>query len=155
MERIVRGPGHDIWIETLERPFAFRSPFDGEDFVLLLVDGLGAVPEERATLGGELVRQGCRYAVCAGLESSKWEDAVDWAFVSTDPDFHPPDDRFVMTTRHEGEAVSEVVGWFLRSTAFDDFTPANFLVLLIGSQPAVEVEIRRAVARLAGGWSPP
>jgi hypothetical protein len=149
MEHVVQCPDHDVWLESLERPYVLDSPFQGDDFVVLLVvNDPGVTEDERASLSAQVVRQGCRYAVCAGHECSAWDDAIDWAFIGSDPNFDPPNGRFVMTTWHEHDPLSDVLEWFRWNTTFGDFTPKNFLVLLLGVNRAVESEIRQALVRL-------
>ncbi len=102
MRQVVHFAGRDIRFECLERPFEFCSPFEGEDFVLLLfVKDTTITPAEQASLSNQMIRQGCRYAVCAGHHCSTWDDSIDMAFLGTDANFNPPDERFVMTTWHE------------------------------------------------------
>ena len=148
MEHVARGPDYDVWLDSVDRPFKFHSPFSGDDFVVMLVVNDITITEgERAALSTDIVRQGCRYAVSTGHGCSNWDDALDWAFLETDPSFNPPDDRFVMTTWHENDPLEEVVRFFRWNTAFDDFTPKNFIVIFLGQDPLIEAETRRALAQ--------
>lgn len=148
MDRLTSGPDRDVWVDVQSaRPFAFRSPFGGADFVLMLVDGVGVVDGEQHALGAEIIRQGCRYAVCAGRGCSSWDDTIDQAYLETDPDFNPPDDRFVMTSWHVEWDAPDIADFFLRLTSFGDFTAERFLVLLLGATPEVEREVRAELAR--------
>lgn len=149
MENMVRCSGFDVWLDTLDRPFNFHSPFLGDDFVVMIVVNDTTITEdERAELSAEIVRQGCRYAVCTGHGCSTWDDAIDFAFLETDPNFNPPDDRFVMTTWHENDSIEEVVEFFRLYTAFDDYTPKNFMVILLGQNQVIEADTRRALAQV-------
>ena len=148
MEHLAKGPDYDVWLDSLDRPFKFHSPFSGDDFVVMLVVNDITITEgERAELSTNIVRQGCRYAVCTGHGCSTWNDVIDMAFLETDPNFNPPDDRFVMTTWHDDEPLEEVVTYFWLNTAFDDFTPKNFVVLLLGQDTVSEAKTRRALAQ--------
>ncbi len=148
MENAVRCGDFDVWLDTLNRPFKFHSPFLGEDFVVMLVVNDTTIAEgERAELSGEIVRQGCRYAVSTGHGCSSWDDAIDIAFLETDPNFNPPDDRFVMTSWHENDSIEGVVEFFRSCTAFDDYTPKNFMVIFLGQNQKVEEDTRRALAQ--------
>jgi len=148
MEHLARSSGCDVWFESLERPFLFRSPFQGGEFVLMLVvNDTGITPDEQIALSTLIVRQCCRYAVCAGHECSTWDDSIDLASVSIVLSNEPSDDLLVMTTWHENQPIEDVVEWFRWSTSFEDFTPKNFLVLLLGENRATESEVRQALVR--------
>ncbi len=114
---------------------------------MLVVNDITMTHYEQAFLSNQIIQQGCRYAVCAGHQCSTWDDSIDMAFLGTDPDYNPPDDRFVMTTWHEEEPLADVVEWFRWSTSFDDFTPKNFLVLLLGENQDAKSEVKRALLR--------
>ncbi|MBX9626749.1 MAG: hypothetical protein K2X82_23310 [Gemmataceae bacterium] len=139
---------YDVWVSRIDRPFSLSAPFGGEEFALLLVVADPVVSdEERAAISNQIVRQGCRYAVCAGYDCPRWDDAIDWAHLGTDPDFTPPDERFVMTTWHEHDSLEEVA-YFLRwTTAFDRFVPRHFLALVLGGSADDEARIRSAVEK--------
>lgn len=146
MEHLARSPTYELWLEILERPFLFRSPFLGDDFVVMLIaNDTSITPDEQFALSLQIVEQGCRYAVCYGYECSTWDDSIGMAFLSTDPNYNPSDDRFVMTTWHKNEPLEDVVSWFRWLTSFADFTPKYFLVLLVGYSPAIESEIRQTL----------
>ena len=104
--------------------------------------------EDRARVTEQLVKQGCRYAVCAGHECEIWHDLIDWAFLETDTDFQPPNEKFVMTTWHEGESVEEVSEFFALNTSFDNFVAKNFLVLFIGRDKDLEERAAEAIKGL-------
>lgn len=141
--------GEVLLTQLRTRPFQFRSPFAGEDFVLLLVVAARFIsPEEQAELSSSIVAENCRYAVCWGHRCSSWDDSIDFAFMSTDPNFDPPDERDVMTTWHEHETLEETAWFFMWSTTFDDFVPQNFLaVVLGGSENALDAA--RSAIRLS------
>lgn len=146
MTPIVRADNRDVWFGRLERPFAFESPFGGQEFVLLLVTaGGGVTAGEQAAICDQIVRQGCRYAVCAGPDCELWHDNLDDAFLSTDPNFDPPEEREMMTSWHDGEPLVDVVWFFLNCTSFDSFIAERFLILAIGIDAAAEREVIDAV----------
>jgi len=130
----------------LQRPFDFCSPFGDQDFALLLFarDAALSADEQRA-LSNAFVAQGCRYAVCAGLEPSSWDDSIDEAYLAMTPAGDARDPRFVMTSWHEDEPIEEVAAFFVGCTSFDDFVPARFLVVCLGGNQADEVALRRTV----------
>ena len=63
-----------------------------------------------------LVDSGCLYAVAWGNECEKWHDAVDWAVLETFDFGDIPDDKFVMTTWHADEPLSEAL-WYAENCA--------------------------------------
>lgn len=64
-----------------------------------------------------LVKGGCLYVVAWGVECEKWHDAVDRAVLETFDFGDIPDDKFVMTTWHSDEPLSEAL-WFAGNCAF-------------------------------------
>ena len=59
------------------RPFEIPSLWPGEAFALLLVvKAPDIAPDEQAALSRQIVASGCRYAVCTGVGSSGWDDAL-------------------------------------------------------------------------------
>lgn len=68
-----------LWPGRLSRPYSFAWPTGGAEFAVLLVVADTAVgPEERHSLSEQLVRSGCRYAVCFGPTSSEGMTASTW-----------------------------------------------------------------------------
>ena len=133
MEHFFSDGSRNAWAASLARPFVFKSPCDGEDFALLLVAFDESITaDEQSGLSDELVKRGCRYAVCAGSDCSSWDDSIDMAYLATDPGYAPPDDRFVMTTWHDDEPLGDVAEFFVRNTSFDRFEAKHFLVVCLG-----------------------
>jgi len=153
MQQLATKP--DVRLMTLRPPYQFESPFGGEGFVLLLHSDDRQVPtEEQAALAEQIVASGCRYVCCSGIACSNWHDAVDLAFIATDPNYHPPDERFIMTTWHERESVSDVAWFALHSTSFNDFVAERFLFVLLSPEPSRAEEFVAAVsAGLTSGFS--
>jgi hypothetical protein len=58
-----------------------------------------------------LVKSGCLYVVAWGVECEDWHDTVDWTVLEAFDFGDIPDDKFVMTTWHEDEPLSEAL-WF-------------------------------------------
>lgn len=54
-----------------------------------------------------IVGFGCRYMMAWGQNCSSWDDSVDWALLRNHDFSDVPDDRFVMTTWHDQETLSE------------------------------------------------
>lgn len=129
----------------IPRPFRFTSPFEGEEFVVLLyIDEKQIPPEEQEKLSDEIVAEGCRYAVCAGHLCSSWDDSIDMADLRRN-NMEINEKTFVMTSWHDDESLEDIVFHFLNVTWFDDFVPENFLITVVGSNPVVLENIRQEV----------
>lgn len=125
-----------VFVSRLVRPYAFQTPVPGQEYAAWVLSyDRAQTAHERDRISADLVASGCRYAVCSGFESSKWDDAVDLAFLNTSPEFAPPDERFVMTSWHDHESLREVAEFFVLNTSFDFFNPAAFVIVAIGDDP--------------------
>ncbi len=114
------------------------------------MDSLPRSNADRSRAGQDrdgLVASGCRYAVCSGYESWKWDDAIDLAFLDTSADFNPPDEKFVMTSWHDQESLQEVAQFFALNTSFDFFEPAAFVIVAVGDDAGTR-EAERLVREL-------
>ena len=54
-----------------------------------------------------LVDSGCLYMMAWGPGCSSWDDSVDWANIESFESGDIPEDRFVLTTWHEGQSLEE------------------------------------------------
>ncbi len=136
---IAHQDGQRVWL-VLQQNEQFQSPCPGEEFAALIaVYDNRVTNDNRNKISAALIEQGCRYGVCTGFECSLWDDALDWAYLATDPDYNPPRDRFVMTTWHEDEPLEDTIYYFLKLTVFDNFKPRNFVVLMLGDGPEEEI----------------
>lgn len=78
-----------------------------------------------------MVESGCLYFIAWGVACEAWHDAVDWAVLETFDFGEIPDDRFVMTTWHDNEALSDVL-WFAGNAAWHpDIDLADTLIVHI------------------------
>ncbi|WP_129647635.1 DUF7684 family protein [Peristeroidobacter agariperforans] len=128
-----------VFSNALSRPYAFRSPVPGTEYAAWIIShDRTQTAAERDKIAAELVGSGCRYAVCSGFEASKWDDAVDLAFLDTSAEFKPPDDRFVMTSWHCQEPLQDIAEFFVLNTSFDFFEPSAFVIVAIGDDPGVQ-----------------
>jgi hypothetical protein len=151
MLQMTKTDEYDLWFSQTDRPFSFSTPFSGQDFALLLVVADRAITDdERDAVSKEVVRQGCRYAVCTGHQCSKWDDSIDLAYLATNPDFSPPDEQFVMTTWHEGEPLEDVAHFFRWNTVFDDFIPQHYLILILGGDAGTAQQVRSSIEKWFG-----
>lgn len=63
-----------------------------------------------------LVSKGCLYFIAWGIDCEAWHNSVDWAVLENFDFGDIPDERFVMTTWHDKEPLSEVL-WFAGNAA--------------------------------------
>lgn len=63
-----------------------------------------------------LVKSGCLYFIAWGVDCEAWHDTVDWTNLEAFDFGDIPDDRFVMTTWHDKEPLSEAL-WFAGNCA--------------------------------------
>ncbi|WP_425618267.1 hypothetical protein NA78x_001970 [Anatilimnocola sp. NA78] len=149
MQQLATKP--DVRLMTLWPPYRFESPFAGKGYVLLLHSDDPNIPADaQSALADQIFATGCRYACCSGVACSSWDDAIDFAFIATDPNYQPSDERLLMTTWHERESLSEVVWFALNNTSFDDFVAERFLIVLLSPVGGREEEVRAAAAACAG-----
>ena len=142
---------------TLAAPYDFKSPFDPSEFAAWIIaadDAISAGMQHRLSM--DLVRQGCRYAVCSGVICSSWDDSIDVAAIELEHDGLLPSNRLVMTTWHENESAEEISEFFVEWAQSDDFVPERWLVLGIGAASKVSVAQAMALteARLASKRPP-
>ncbi len=76
-----------------------------------------------------LVKSGCLYMMAWGVECSSWDDSVDWANLSVVDLEDIPDDRFVMTTWHDNEPLTETF-WFAGFTAHHPTVPLEQVAII-------------------------
>lgn len=76
-----------------------------------------------------LVRSGCLFTLAWGHECSSWDDSVDYANLDAFEYGDIPDDKFVMTTWHDDEPLSEVL-WFAAHGATRSDVPLDLVVLV-------------------------
>jgi hypothetical protein len=86
-------------------------------FKAVLVAECEVTPEWRFQVCDWLVRSGCLYAMAWGSQGEAWHDDVDLAHIAMFKYEPAPDDKFVMTTWHDGEPLSEVF-WFSEMCAW-------------------------------------
>lgn len=85
-------------------------------FKAVLVAECEVAPEWRFRVCDWLVRSGCLYAVAWGVKCEAWHDDVDFAHIAMFNYEPAPDDKFVMTSWHAGEPLSEAF-WFCEMCA--------------------------------------
>ena len=132
-----------------ERPFRFVPPPVYEDYALLLVVAANDVtPEEQTSISRQIIASRARYVAAWGHECSTWDSSVDCAFLETDPNFTPPDEKFVMTTWHEKESLDGAFEFLWLCGIIDDGYPDTVCVFILGGDLRTEFQVRRAAVNL-------
>jgi hypothetical protein len=94
------------------------KPYDGgRPFRAIVVVEDAVEPEWQSVASKWLVDSGCVYMLAWGQRCSSWDTSVDLANLAAFDYGQIPEDRFVMTTWHEDEPLSEVF-WFAKNCAF-------------------------------------
>ena len=153
MEKLLDTPKRTVYLTTLERPFAFTSPFGEEKFALFLqINARDVSDDERKALSKALVDQGCRYACAVGHKGSTWDDSLDEAAVEEFLDEGEiPDDRFVTTTWREKEPLEDSLRVFRDAAFYDGSRPSKFVIVLLGANPGLETELAKSAEKLFTG----
>lgn len=109
-------------------------------FKAVLIVEEAVTPERQAAVSRWLVESGCLYLMACGDDCGTWADSVDRANREAFDCDEIPDDRVVITTRHEDEPLKEVF-WFSKHTAMHPCFPLDDIVLLHLSPIARQREI--------------
>ena len=86
-------------------------------------------PERRTEISEWLVKSGCLYMMAWGPDSSTWDDSVDQANLDVVGYQEIPESKFVMTTWHDNEPLSEVF-WFCKRGAIHPAVELETVLLL-------------------------
>lgn len=141
MIQILSPPPVDLRLVQLHRPYVVPDLFKGQDFALLLLTTCGEYTDkERTMVCDEIVRQRCRYVVCAGEECEHWHNWIDETYVfATIREGTEPDG--MTTTWHENESLESIFCFFRDCAVFDEVRPRRLLVLILGGAPEMGHEV--------------
>jgi hypothetical protein len=140
---VVEDAGRELWLGEVDSSARLVSPPGGSTFALMLVAFKRASDVEMHRVARALIDQGCRYAVCAGVDSEAWETAFDEADLETNPQCNP--DRLVTTTSHAAKPLEDVAAFVFSCTAVDGYEPTRFVVASIGAEADDQLRLRTAV----------
>ena len=142
MKLVAQQGDRRFWFLRLEPPYETSVPSFVSPFVaIVFACDPDITSEQQANISAQLVAKDCRYTLAWGTNASSWHDSVDIAFINTDPDFSPPNDRHVMTTCHNNETIHDVVWFALMNTNFDSHEFHDYLALMIGANPDIEAQL--------------
>ena len=91
-------------------------PVEARPHRVVLIAQQAARQDWRNEVASWLVASGCLYFIAWGVDCEAWHDAVDWTVLEALDFGDIPDDRFVMTTWHDKEPLSEAL-WFAGNCA--------------------------------------
>ncbi len=86
-----------------------------------------------------------------GIDATNWDTSVDYAFIASDPNYDPPDERFLMTTWHDNESISELVWFACNGTNFGLHEFRDYMFILIGEDTAIESELLTSLRDVMSG----
>lgn len=115
---------------------------DGAPWRVVVIAEMGVDPRWQAQVSTWMVRSGCLYMMAWGEDCSSWDDMVDWALIE---EFHfedIPEERFVMTTWHEGCALAEVFHFCKHSAFHHRIEIVRTVLLHIAQHPAQQVTVQ-------------
>lgn len=88
------------------------------------------IPDEwQARVSDWIVRSGCLYMMAWGINSSSWDDSVDWANIDQFGTDSIPEASFVVTTWHDDEPLEEVF-WYSKNCAFHSVVNLERTIIL-------------------------
>lgn len=93
------------------RPGEQPPPITARQFRAVIVTEQASDEAWRSQIAEWLVDSGCLYLVAWGVDCVASHDSVDWALLTAFDFGEIPDDRFIMTTWHDEEPLSEAF-WF-------------------------------------------
>jgi hypothetical protein len=106
----------------------------------VIVSEVKVTQEWRNGISEWLLKSGCLYVVAWGVECEEWHDTADWTNLEQFEFGHIPDDRFVMTTWHADEPLSEAM-WFAGQCAFHPDIELDDTVIVHIADEAREAEM--------------
>jgi hypothetical protein len=111
--------------------------------VLVLEAEVGAIWQ--ASVSSWLVQAGCLYALSMGPACSSWDDSIDEANLAEFEFGEIPPNRFVISTWHENESLSEVF-WFSKRSAIHPTESLQATLLVHVAAIPREAELLQAYA---------
>ena len=100
-------------------------------FRVVVVIEEAVTPEWQSQVSTWLVASGCLYMMAWGVNCSSWDDSVDLANLAAFGYGDIPEDKFVMTTWHEGESLKDVYRFSKESAIHPAVEIDNILLLHI------------------------
>jgi len=120
MELIVSKDNKEVWFWEIENSYKFDVSFHSEPFVCAIISNAEVPVQTMKDIAKHLIATGCRYGVCFGQKCEVWEEALDHAYLETDPNYSPPAETLVLTTSHKNDSFEEFMYVAFHLTRFSD-----------------------------------
>lgn len=117
----------------------------GGPFRAVIVSEVQVAQAWRDQVAEWLVNCGCLYVVAWGVECEAWHDTVDWTVLEKFDFGDIPDEKFIMTTWHANEPLSEAF-WFAGHCASHPDVELGETVILHVATKAREAEVLETYA---------
>ena len=91
-------------------------PLEARPYRAVLIAEEAVSQDWKNEVSSWLVKTGCLYFIAWGVACEGWHDTVDWAVLEVFEFGKVPDDKFIMTTWHDKEPLSEAL-WFAGNCA--------------------------------------
>lgn len=121
--------------------------------MLLVVLADDVEPAARDSISEAIVASGARYVSCWGHECSAWDTSIDLAYIATDSDFNPPENRFVVTTWHEDETLEEAFDFVWMNGSFGVEYPRVTGIFVIGKNEDVTKRVADYATERQREWN--
>ena len=117
----------------------------GEPFCAVIVSEVEVTQEWRKRIAEWLLKNGCLYVVAWGVDCEDWHDTVDWTNLEEFDFGDIPDDKFVMTSWHDGAPLSEALFFAGQCASHPNVELERTLILQIADEVG-EAELMGAYA---------
>ena len=115
------------------RPRPFRA---------IVVAEQSVAPDWQSEVSAWLIQAGCLYMMAWGTDCSCWDDSVDMANLELFGFADIPDDKFVMTTWHEKEPLSDVFLFAKHTASHPTIELEQAVIVHIAQHPAKDSLLR-------------
>ena len=108
-------------------PLPDISKFTPFKVVLILEEDVET--DWQSTVSEGLVDMGCLYMMAWGIGCSSWEDSVDITHLAKYDFQDVPNEKFIMTTAHEGERLNDVF-WYSKNCAMHPHVRLDITIII-------------------------
>lgn len=113
-----------------------------EPFRVVVVAEIEILDDWQYEVSCWLLDNGCRYAICWGIDCNGWEDNIDHASITFEERNQTDGDHFLMTTSHVGQSLEDAF-WYAENCAFEEYLELNDVLILHISEKSDEDRLKR------------
>ena len=106
-----------------------------DPFRAVLIADRSVALEWRNKIATWLAASGCLYFIAWGTDCEAWHDSVDGANLEAFDYGEIPDDRFILTTWHDKEPLSEVLWFAGQCASHPDISLGGTVLLHLAGEP--------------------